>query len=189
MLFGYPIFRGEPVAAEFWEEVFPFQGDRESTLKKLQEDVCSNGRYFRLYESFDEAVKSLSSRDFSDVPEELAEELKSVNAEKIEKYKSIGKASTIAEKIEQIKILNETESTKSALDFTGFSDKAEFRKFQYFSGERLEKLLGTDKPSIDQIKKAHLKIRALCGRSSGVCLPVHQNGTVKELYFCALSAN
>ncbi len=177
------------MAAEFWEEVFPFQGDRETTLKKLQEDVCNNERYFRLYESFDEAVKSLSSRDFSDVPEKLAEEIKSVNAEKIEKYKSMGKASTIEEKIAHIKILNETESTKSALDFTGFSDRAEFQKFQYFSGEKLEKLLGTDKPSFDQIKNSSLKIRALCGRSSGVCLPVHENGTVKELYFCALSAN
>lgn len=177
------------MAAEFWEEVFPFQGDRENTLKKMQEDVYKNGRFFRLYKSFDDAVKKLGGRDYSDVPEELAEEIKSADAEKIEKYKSMGKASTIEEEINHIKILNEAEGTKSALDFTGFSEKAEFHKFRYFSGEKLEKLLGTDKPSIEQIRNSNLKIRALCGRSSGICLPVHENGTVKELYFCALSAN
>ncbi len=177
------------MGAEFWEEVFPFHNNKEETLRKLQEDVLSKGRHFKLFDSVEDAIEKLGNANWEGLPQDLIESLQHENEETITELKKLTKANSFNEKLKQIQILNDSEGTKSPLDFIGFSKEPEMYKFQYISDERLQSSFGTKEPTLEIIHNNYESLLNICNRLIGVCIPIYKSGDIKELYFGAFSAD
>ncbi len=160
------------MGASSWSYFVPYQPDINKALQELRQRVFQEGDYFKpaewekqLYEH-----QIISEEELNDTLNELA---------------LIPEPQTIEELIEQRGV----EGTHSIIDIDDVSSTPDFGKAIPATGQQLQDLFGTDKPTRRMVEEQTPEILELRERWMGTYIIVYKDDLPNEIFFAGYSGD
>ena len=180
------------MGATGWSHFVLFQADIQRALEDLQVDVLQSGDYASIgtrSERIQQIETQLATLEDQFVDEEIREAVREELTSKINRLRSLPKAVSLSDKINELRIINVEEGTHSILDMQGVSQEPNYMRVAPINESELASIFGTSTPTREMVKQQLELLMNYRRTWMGSYIVIYKDGEPAEILFTGNSGD